>query len=257
MDLQNQPNTSRFVPRFIVSVIFHPRKTFSQLARLSPNTWLAPMMLLTILIIVNVIASGWVKQRVNMAGEISLPPDFEYYTAEQQAQYMQAAQATQGFAFVYVLPMIGSLAGIWLGWIIVGGMLHLATTLFGGRGSTAMSMNVVAWANLPFAIRELVRTIYVLVERRLIENPGISGFAPTGDTNWVMFLAAFLGLIDIYLIWHVILLIIGVKQTTDLTTRKATGSVLVTIGVVVLLQAGAEFLINKLGSLSITRPFFF
>ena len=43
-----------------------------------------------------------------MMGEITYPPDYQYYTPEQQAQYMQAIQSTQGPVFVYVLPSIAS-----------------------------------------------------------------------------------------------------------------------------------------------------
>jgi hypothetical protein len=58
------------------------------------------------------------------------------------------------------------------------------------------------------------------------------------------------------LIWHVLLLITGVRAGNGLSLGKATGGVLVTIGLVVALQALLDFLINRLGGLTIVRPFF-
>lgn len=39
----------------------------------------------------------------------------------------------------------------------MGGLLHLVLTMLGGRDSTGGALNIVAWAALPFALRDLVR----------------------------------------------------------------------------------------------------
>lgn len=190
-------------------------------------------------------------------GEITFPPDYQYYTPEQQAQFMQATQSTQGPVFVYVLPAIASVIGVWIGWLILGGILHLVTTLFGGRGSTVMSMNIVAWASLPLALRALIQVIYILVTKNAISGPGLSGFSPTGDSGLLLFIGQILRLIDIYIIWQILLLILGVRTTTALSLTKSTIGVLLTIFVILVLQAGLAYLGILLGNLSITRPFFF
>jgi hypothetical protein len=190
-------------------------------------------------------------------GEITYPPDFQYYTPEQQAQYMQAIQSTQGPVFIYVLPGIASLLGVWFGWLILGGIVHLVTTLLGGRGSTAISMNIVAWASLPLVVRELVQIVYMLIEKKLIANPGLSGFIVAGESGMVLFLYHLVSMIDIYLIWQILLIILGVRLSTGLTKTKATIGVLISILVILLLRSGLSYLISSLNSLNITRPFFF
>ncbi|MGH2524117.1 MAG: hypothetical protein ACRDH2_16545, partial [Anaerolineales bacterium] len=71
------------------------------------------------------------------------------------------------------------------------------------------------------------------------------------------FLAAFLGLIDIYLIWHIVLLVFGVRAGNGLATAKAAGGVLLAMLLVLLLQALPGFLFAQLSGLNIIRPFFF
>jgi hypothetical protein len=190
-------------------------------------------------------------------GEVTYPPDFQYYTPEQQAQYMQATQSTQGPVFIYVLPAISSLLGVWIGWLILGGILHLITTLIGGRGSTVMSMNIVAWASLPIAVRAFIQIIYMLASKYLITSPGLSGFSPTGDSNLILYIGQFLKLIDIYIVWQIFLLILGVRISTSLSVAKSAIGVILTVLVILAMQAGLAYLGSLLGNLSITRPFFF
>jgi hypothetical protein len=159
--------------------------------------------------------------------------------------------------FVFVVPAITSLLGVWIGWLILSGILHLITTLLGGRGSTAISMNIVAWGSLPFAVRAIIQILYMLISKNLISNPGLSGFSLTGDSDWILFLGQILKLIDIYLIWQILLLVLGVRLSTALPTTKSFGGVILTVAIILVIQAGLLYLGSLLGNLTITRPFFF
>jgi hypothetical protein len=198
---------------------------------------------------------GRIKNQAASLGEITYPPD--YYTAEQQAQYMQAIQSTQGPVFVYVLPAISALLGVWIGWLILGGVLHLVTTLFGGRGNTALSMNIVAWSSLPLALREFIQIIYILITKKIISNPGLSGFSSIGDSGLPLFIGQILKLIDIYLVWQIVLLILGIRVSTGLNPTKSIFSVIISVLIILLLQTGLSYLGSILGNLTIARPFFF
>jgi len=214
------------------------------------------MIVLTLATLARVLISGSIRQQAALSGAPVLPPDFQYYSPEQQAQFMQAAQATSGPVFIYIFPAILALLGVWVGWLLVGGLLHLVVTMFGGRGETSYSINLVAWAGLPFAIRELVRAGAMLATRQLIDAPGLSGFAPVDPSGTATYLAALLSLVDIYLIWHMLLLIIGVKLGNSLSLVKAASGVIITLGIVVGVEALLAYLVGKLGSLTIIRPFF-
>jgi len=241
---------------WVVPVLIRPGRTFAKIAAQSAGVWLVPMLILTLAALAGVLSAGWVKQAAALSGEVQLPPDFQYYPPEMQAQYMQAMQATSSPVFLYVFPAITALAGVWIGWLLVTGLLHLLLTLMGGRGDTLASLNVVAWAGLPFAIRDVVRTVYIVSTRQLIISPGLSGFSPPASEGLIAFLVEFLHVIDIYMIWNLILLVIGVRATTNLGVGKAIASVVITLLVVYSLQALLGFLASQLGGMTVIRPFF-
>jgi hypothetical protein len=170
---------------------------------------------------------------------------------------MQAQAAASGPVFLYVFPSILSALSVWVGWLIVVGLLHLVFTLLGARSSTRTAMNLVAWAGLPFAVRDLVRIGYMVATRQLVGHPGLSGFAPGDGGTVSLFLAELLKSFDLYLVWHMLLLVLGVRVAETLPAGKAWGGVLITIVIVLLLQALPGFATAQFSGLSIIRPFFF
>jgi hypothetical protein len=209
------------------------------------------MLLLSVTAILVVIVAGYLKSQAAMMGEVTLPPDWEFWTPEMQSNYMNAQQATQGPVFLYIMPMIGSLTGLWVGWLLLAGLLHFGSTLLGGRGSMQSALNVVAWASLPFAVRDILRIVFMLATGHAIVSPGLSGFISTPG-----FISQLLTRLDIFLIWHVVLLVIGLALTDGLPRSKAVTGVLVVILLVLFAQAGLGALSSNFGGLAVQRPFF-
>lgn len=238
------------MPR-VFAVFFNPRATFTEMASEARATWLTPMLLLSVTAILAVVTAGYLKARATMMGEVTLPPDWQWWTPEMQNNYMQAQQATQGPVFLYVMPLVGSLTSLWLGWLVLAGLLHLGSTLFGGRGSMQNALNLVAWASLPFAVRDILRVIFMLIVRHVIVSPGLSGFASSSG-----FLSQLLERTDIFLIWNIILLVIGFAVMDGLSKGKSFMNVFIVILLVLLAQAGLATLTSGLGGAAVQRPFF-
>jgi hypothetical protein len=209
------------------------------------------MLLLTLTAILVVIVAGYLKARAAMMGELPLPPDWQFWTPEMQNNYMQAQQATQGPVFMYIMPIVGSLAGLWLGWLLLAALLHFGSTLLGGRGSMQSALNIVAWASLPFAIRDILRIVFMLATGHSIASPGLSGFASASG-----FVSQLLTRLDIFLIWHVVLLVIGFALTDGLPRAKAVTGVVLVMLLVLLARAGLGALMSRFGGLAVQRPFF-
>lgn len=233
------------------AMLFRPRRGFQEMATESRSTWLTPMLLLTITAILVVVVAGFLKSRAALMGEVQLPPDWEFWTPEMQENFMRAQQATQGPVFLYIMPIIGSLTSLWVGWLLLAALLHFGSTLLGGRGSMQSALNVVAWASLPFAVRDILRIIFMLAAGHAIVSPGLSGFTSTPG-----FVAQLLTRLDIFLLWHVILLVIGFALTDGLPRGKAVTGVLVVIVLVLVAQAGLGALTSSFGGLAVQRPFF-
>ena len=233
------------------ATFLRPRQVFAEMASGSRAVWLTPMLVLSLTASLVVIVGGYLKSRAALMGEIQMPPDWQFWTPEMQANYMQAQQATQGPVFTYVIPLVGALTALWLGWLVLAGLLHLGSTLLGGRGSMQSSLNIVAWAGLPFALRDILRIVFMLSVGHAIASPGLSGFASGAG-----FLSQLLGRVDIFLIWNVILLVIGFGIADGLSRSKAVTGVVVVMFIILLAQAGLGLLGSGLGGAVIQRPFF-
>jgi hypothetical protein len=229
---------------WVIPALFRPRQAFSSIMGGMNTAWLTPILLLTAAGLLYVIAKGSIQQATTVAMPGEMPPDYEYYSTDQQANYQQAVSITSGPLLTLILPGVGAILGVWLGWLAVGGLMHLVLTLFGGRGAMGTSLGMVAWANLPFAVRDIERALYVMASNRLIQSPGLSGFASPGIGS------AFLSLIDIFVIWNIVLLLVGVTKGHGLSRGKAGASVLITVGVVLAIKTGVGFAGSMAGSIA-------
>lgn len=247
----DQRPVRRFDFSRVRDILLRPRQAFQEIAVESRATWLTPMLILSITAALVVFVGGYQKSRAAMMGEITLPPDWEFWTPEMQNNYMQAQQATQGPTFLYVFPLVGALSGLWVGWLLLSGLLHFGSTLLGGRGSMQSALNVVAWASLPFALRDVFRILFMLSTGHAIVSPGLSGF-----TSSAGFISQLLTRFDIFFVWSVILLIIGFGIAEGLSRGKAVVGVLTVILLVLLAQSGLGALLSGIGGTAVQRPFF-
>ncbi len=238
-------------------ILIMPRRALAQIVKAEKAVWLPALLALSLTALALAMANGFVKQRIGLDNPAQLPEYFQYYSAEQQQQFMQALEATSGSAFLYVLPGMVALAKVWLGWLIVGSLVYLSLTAVGSGVKSGTIMNLIAWSSVPIALRNLVRLIAVLASSSLIQAPGLSGFAPAGGGNGSLFLSALLGLIDLYWVWQVVLLAMGGAMAGKASLVKTVGGIAFTMVVILLFKALAGYGIAMLGnSVTAVQVFF-
>lgn len=249
------PNASRNLNlRWIPPLFIRPRRTLGDLLGRESSSWATPLILVSLAAVLLPIVSGPAARELAIANQPPLPPDFQYYNQAQQEQFMRALEATTSPLYIYGFPTAAALGKVLLGWLFSGFGLYLALTILGGRLSSRSLLSLAAWAGLPYALRELVRASYVLVGGQLIGHPGLSGLVATAEPT---FLQAVLGFVDLYWIWHIALLLIGLRSQRDTTAWKSWVAVLVVQLAALLLQAVPPMLAEQLGSLNVIRPFGF
>lgn len=241
----------------ILPTLFQPRQTFARIVAIDRGLVSTPLVVLIVLSILSALLAGAIKEAAAASGQVTLPPGFEWYTPEQQAQFMQAMTATSGPVFLYVLPAILSAIGVIAAWLVVGWLLHLLLTLMGGRIPSRQTLNIAAWASLPFAVRHLVRIGAMFANDQLISHPGLSGFVSGDQGNAAIFAGALLALVDIYVIWHIVLLVSGVRAADTLAPPKVWTAVLFTVVLVLIARALPALIAAQFGDLTVVRPFFY
>ncbi len=247
------PKMRRLRFDWIFPIFFRPRRTLQEITSLHYGAWLVPLLLLTVLALAQAVISGGARQTAVQTGQVELPSDFQYWSQEQQQQYFEGQATYSGPLFTTVFPAAAGLAQVWMGWVVLGGILYLALTMSGSRGGMAQALNLAAWSSMPLALRHLVQTASVLLTNTNIHAPGLSGFAPAGSA----FLGALLALFDLYFVWQFVLLLVGARAGTGLSPAKATTAVLFSFLIAWALFTLPGFFLNQLSGLSFIRPFLF
>jgi hypothetical protein len=237
-------------------VLFKPRRTVQTITEQLNGTWLVPLLLVSAAAILMTLAGGPIRLAAAQLTP-TISPDYQYLAPEEIAKMEEALQASQGPLFIYVLPLLGTLIGVWAGWFLLSSILHLALTLSGSRSSSMLAFNLVAWASIPFVIRYLVQAGYLLIQKTAINGEGLSGLIPIGATGVLAYIQQLLTFIDIYFLWQLVLILLGVHKIPGITPMKSWGAVLATVVLALVLFALPGYLFGSLGNLNVVQPFFF
>jgi len=248
-----RPRKIRF--DWIFPLFFRPARTLKAITAEENGVWLGPLLILTLLAILVVVAGAPIRTQMAQAtGE--LPPDFQYWMPEQQEQYLAGQANRAGPLFIYGFPIMGALAAVWIPWFLLGSILHLVLTMSGSRGSNTAALNLVGWASLPFAIRFIVHGINLLVSQKMLVAPGVSGFVSAEAGGLTAFLRSALTQVDLYWIWMVVLLLGGVLPLTGLKKGKAWLAVFLSVGIVLALHGLPGLIAASLGGLTAAQPLY-
>lgn len=252
--LQSKKRNMHF--EWIPLILIKPRSTILTINKEQKPVWLTPLLILSVLALLLVLVGAPIRRNTIQMG-LTTPPDFQYYSAEQQTQFMNAQATQTSPIFLYMLPLLFGLASIWIAWFLLSSVLHLVLTLSGSHATSQKSFNLVSWTMLPLGVRTIVQVIAMLITRSTINGAGLSGLIGTDAQGILAYVGAILGLIDIYLLWQGILLIIGVRDFSNLSRGKAWGATLISLAIFLVIFALPGFLKSILSQLTLTQYYFF
>jgi hypothetical protein len=233
-----------------------PREVLGKILQEPRGAWKLPLLLLTLTAILHVLVAAPLLKAQMQSQPAPLPQGFEYYPPAMQEQYMRAVEVTSGPAFIYVFPLALGLARTWLGWLFVGGALYLMMTLLGVKASSGAVLALSAWSGLPYLLRDLIQSGYMLAAHQLVQSPGLSGFISQDGSAFNQLIGQGMQFLDIYLVWQFAFLLIGLPIIAPSSSSKRWVSALVVLILVLLLQAMPGFLGQRLSSMTIIRPYF-
>ncbi len=241
---------------WVLPVFLKPRQTLQKISTQDKPVWLTPLLLLSALILLSVLVAAPLKRNEVLMAQ-STPEYFDYFSSDQQAAFMNGQASQTSPLFLYLLPMVSGWAGLWLSWFLLSSLLHLSLTLAGSRAANLRSYNLAGWSFLPIGLRHVVQILAMLFTKSLIAAPGLSGFIGGDVKGFAAFAAALLGLLDLYFVWQIILLLLGVTPLSGLEKKKAWSAAAVALFLLVLLQAVPGFLSRALSGFSMGSGFYF
>jgi hypothetical protein len=158
-------------------------------------------------------------------------------------QGLQAGGTSTGMPQVAptTLAVIVGLAGLLAavgGWLLRGGIALLASKLSGGEGAWNGVFAVGVWSMFPYFVRDLLQSAYTLTQGALVKYQGLSMLAATGGwlENSPRLVQALLGQVDLFALWHLLLLTAGLAVACKLGRGKAFGLALLTWAVILAIK---------------------
>jgi hypothetical protein len=232
----------------LVGVLLRPRDTMTYLGGARRRWWWVAAILMVVALTLNGYAYGAANAEYNQKLQAAFLEDLP---SEQRGARPDEYVMVSAPQFGTVVRVGGQVVGTLVSWLVWAGLLYLASTFLGQNGSNFGGFfAMVAWAWMPYVIRNVVQAIYTQITRRPIYNQGLSGFVidktPVGPTvgfrSFVppargdQVLAALLTRLDIYMIWNLVLLVLGVAALAHLSRRKAIAGTLAIWAVFTLLS---------------------
>ncbi len=232
-DLSLEPPEAPSVPRLtppgaLLGVLFRPRVTFQTMREAaSGHWWLVALLGLLGLLFLSVatapVQSAMIQTQFNARQEAVGAPADDSQQAE-QAQQMQAIASSQ--AMLAAIGTATGLVGLFINFLLHASLLFLLGLAMGGRTGFRQVFRMAVWTMLPSVARNFVAAITILATGNL-SAPGLS-YALTGaEAQASPLLAGLLQTVDIYRLWMLVLIGLGVAATFRLSRVKSAGIVLI------------------------------
>ncbi|HDQ73935.1 MAG TPA: YIP1 family protein [Chloroflexi bacterium] len=238
-------SNKRGVLQLLWGMTVRPRNTLQYLNEKGGRLWWLPALLAVLMAVLPIVVGSPIvaeqAREVFLANQEQMAEQGMVFSEEQLAQMENIATSP---LINLLFPIVASVLGLVIAWLIWSGLLYLAGMVFGGRSTFGDLFRMTVWAWWPFVWRGLFQTVYILVSGQLILHPGLSGLvsgAPSAS-EMVTFspglgqlaLIAFLAQVDLFLFWRLALLAVGVIVVMRLSWRKAA---LIVLGIWLLLTA--------------------
>lgn len=231
MSIENTTKPAgKSVMALMIGVLIRPQATLAYLKDNHRRAWWLPAILIMLLTVAPVVVgsrSSSPEMGSPTAG--AMISGVKGIAVEPQAMPgMETPPSTSTSGGPGLLTLGGAILGTPVAWLIWGGALSLASVFLGRSSSFGQMFRLTVWTWLPYGIRGLVQTVYILATGHPIVNAGLSGFVVDKSVSAIispgpgqLALASILGRVDIYLIWHLLLVSVGLMAFTNLTRKKA------------------------------------
>jgi len=215
--------------KVFVFTIFKPLKAF----RIVKEKWGFKIYWFTaLLILIITVVSSYV-----------IGPKMQEYLLESQIQTMrenfpemeiseeQIKQFSGIGAFTNIMMIVSPIVGSIIGWLFIALIYWGLILVFGGESNYNKTFTLVIISSVPILISKLVNTFYTLYTGKLIIHQGLSGLVASGkilsDAANPIYLI--LSRIDIFILWGLILLILGFVISCKMKVWKSALTVLIVL----------------------------
>ncbi|MEW5960279.1 MAG: YIP1 family protein [Chloroflexota bacterium] len=215
-------NDSRPLWRLLFGIIDRPAETFrAVLARRQWTMWLAPLLVLgaafAVFSVVNLPHAQELARQQAERQLASLP-------AEQAATARATLDTTLSTPVMLATTLGFGSAALLIGLLAQATFLYFSALIAGGDDMNFGAVfTMSSWTKLPQAINFLVQTGFVAFSGAAINYPGLSALVGSGDlmTDARNPFFVLLAQIDLFWLWHLLLVVVGLAVVARLSRVKS------------------------------------
>jgi len=209
-------------------MLFKPRATLERMSRARRAAAWLPAVLMIVVVMLTVYAGSHADSYYFYQEQL------EFYAQNPENARFAPTQPTFAPLMTILIRMGERLAVLFGSWALWAVALYLICIFTGQRDATFGTMvKLTLWSWTPYIVRGLLQSAYMFLTHDPIFNPGLSGLVldnappPMGQYEYVMvprqtrLLGTALSYVDVYLFWHVALVLTGVPIFTKLSRKQA------------------------------------
>src|SRR3990170_7988717 len=102
----------------LLPVLLRPRAALREIAAHASRSWITPLLVITLAALLLVVVGGPLRRAAAELEAMNLPPEFQYYSPEQQAQIQQARGGTPPPPPLFLFPAPTPLPKGVFGWVL-------------------------------------------------------------------------------------------------------------------------------------------
>jgi len=229
-----EPHTS--VWRLLLDVVANPARAFAVITRRQGTVWVLPALLILLSLVVYILIAApytaELAQKQLQTQLSTLPPE----------QAKMVSQQAQRFTRPMFIVVSGSITGTVvqvLIWLLASGILYFGILLSGADATYGGVWSITPWVFLPHAVRNLVLALWTYTHKTLLQYQGLSFLVATGDLQADSRnpLLGVLQQIDLFNVWHVVLVYLALRHGLKLSRGGALGVTIVYILIMLGLSA--------------------
>lgn len=218
VEIQEKP----FTPfNALLGVLIRPRRTFEQMRDAKRGYWWVAFVLALIALVIATVATVPVQAEISRAA-IEAQREQLDLDAEQMAQVEQTQQLFSSAGVLGALNTVTGIIGLVINYAMRAGILFLLGLALGGQASFKQIWRMAVWTTLPLAIGDFVSAMAVIVTGQMPVQ-GLSFMLTSAERAAASpVVGALLTRIDLYTIWSLILIGVGMVATARLSRVKST-----------------------------------
>lgn len=211
----------------LVGIIDRPTSSFRSVTeRAGVTTWLVPLLILIICYVPAVVVQA--PYNVDLARQ-QAERQLDQMPVEQQRQAAAQIETFTSAPFLIATGLGTGIIMLLIGLAAQSLVLYLGCLVAGGEVTYGLLFRISVWSRLPYALSHLALAAFTVLAGRAVHYPGLAALAASGyvmqDSRQP--LVALLSGIDLFWLWHLALVAVGVSAARRSRNGAAVGLTLV------------------------------